>query len=170
MENHINQQIKAIEVRLVQMPAPHKDGVYPIAEALKIANSLGLDLIEISSKSTPFICRIMEFSKFQYYQKRKEKENKKNQKVSQVKEIGLSPDIGDHDLETKSRKGKEFLERGDKVRVVLLFKGRKIVFKERGEVVMLKFAELLQEFGIPESMPKLEGKRMSFVLKPKPAK
>ena len=167
MKNRINQQIKENEVRLVGLPEAYTDGVYPIAEALKIANTLQLDLIEISNKSTPIICKIMEFSKFKYEQKKKDKDNKKNQQISELKEIGLSPAIGDHDLETKARKSKEFLERGDKVKVVLLFKGRTIVFKERGEIVMLKFAEMLKEVGVPESMPKLEGKRMSFTLKPK---
>lgn len=169
MENRINQQIKASEVRLVSLPANYTDGVYPIAEALKIANTLGLDLIEISPNSTPPVCKIMEFSKFQYEKKKKEKDNKKNQRISQLKEIGLSPEIGEHDLETKARKGKEFLERGDKIKVVLLFKGRTIVFKERGEITMLKFADILKDFGTPEAMPKLEGKRMSFIIRPKAA-
>jgi len=169
LENRINQQIKASEVRLVSLPANYTDGVYPIAEALKIANTLGLDLIEISPNSTPPVCKIMEFSKFQYEKKKKEKDNKKNQRISQLKEIGLSPEIGEHDLETKARKGKEFLERGDKIKVVLLFKGRTIVFKERGEITMLKFADILKDFGTPEAMPKLEGKRMSFIIRPKAA-
>lgn len=168
MENRINQQIKVAEVRLVQLPNGYTDGVYSISEAMKIANNLGLDLIEISSKSSPTICKIMEFSKFQYEQKKKKKENEKNQKSGQLKEIGLSPDIGNHDLETKARKGKEFLEKGDKIKVTLLFKGRTIAFKERGDIVMLKFAEMLQDFGVPEAMPKLEGKKMSFLIKPKP--
>lgn len=167
MENRINQQIKANEVRLVSLPANYTDGVYPIAKALEISNALNLDLIEISPNSNPPVCKIMEVSKFLYEKKKKEKDNKKNQKVSQLKEIGLTPEIGDHDLETKARKGKEFLERGDKVKVVLLFKGRTIVFKERGEITMLKFADILKDFGTPEAMPKLEGKRMSFIIRPK---
>lgn len=170
MENSINQQIKANEVRLVSLPSEYTDGVYPIAEAFKIANHLGLDLIEISNNSVPPVCKIMEFSKFLYDKKKKEKENNKSQKTSQLKEIGLTPDIGDHDLETKARKGKEFLERGDKVKVVLLFKGRAITFKERGELTMLKFADMLKEVGAPEALPKLEGKRMNFILRPLPKK
>ena len=167
MENRINQQIKATEVRLVSLPANYTDGIYPLSEALKIATTLGLDLIEISSNSNPVVCKIMEYSKFLYEKKKKEKDNKKNQKTSQLKEIGLSPDIGEHDLETKARKGKEFLERGDKIKVVLFFKGRTIAFKERGEITMLKFADILKEHGVPEAMPKLEGKRMMFIIKPK---
>lgn len=166
MENSINQQIKASEVRLISLPSEYTDGVYPIAEAFRIADHLGLDLIEVSNNSVPPVCKIMEFSKFLYDKKKKEKDNKKSQKVSQLKEIGLTPDIGDHDLETKSRKGKEFLERGDKVKVVLLFKGRAIVFKERGELIMLKFADILKEVGAPEALPKLEGKRMFMIIRP----
>ena len=166
MENRINQQIKSNEVRLISLPPNYTDGVYPIEEAIKISNALNLDLIEISPNANPPICKIMEFSKFLYEKKKKEKDNKKNQKVSQLKEIGLSPEIGEHDMETKARKGKEFLERGDKIKVVLLFKGRTIVFKERGELTMLKFADILKDLGTPEAMPKLEGKRMYMVIKP----
>lgn len=148
------------------MPANYQDGIYPIAEALRIANELGLDLIEISSKSSPVVCKIMEFSKFQYEQKKRDKDNKKK-KSSQLKEMWLSPEIGDHDLETKARKSAEFLKDGDKVKVTMLFKGRTIMFKERGEITMLKFADMLAEFGVPEALPKLEGKRMYFLIKPK---
>lgn len=167
MENRINQQIKATEVRLVSLPSQYQDGVYSLTEALKIANELGMDLIEISSKSTPVVCKIMEFSKFQYEQKKREKDNKK--RSSQLKEMWLSPEIGDHDLETKARKSAEFLKDGDKVKVTMLFKGRTIMFKERGEITMLKFAEMLAEVGVPEALPKLEGKRMFFIIRPKPA-
>ena len=166
MENSINQQIKANEVRLISLPSEYTDGVYPIAEAFRIADHLGLDLIEISNNSIPPVCKIMEFSKFLYDKKKKEKENSKSQKTSQLKEIGLTADIGDHDLETKSRKGDEFLKRGDKVKVVLLFKGRAITFKERGELTMLKFADMLKDVGSPEAMPKLDGKRMYMILRP----
>lgn len=170
MKNRINQQIRATEVRLVGLPEGHADGVYPIAEALKIAGELHLDLIEVSNNSSPAICKIMEFSKFKYEQKKKDKSNKQNQKTSELKEIGLSPNIGQHDLETKARKSKEFLENGDKVKVVLLFKGRTIVHKDLGQIVMLKFAEILKDVGVPEALPKFEGKKMSFIIKPKKIK
>jgi translation initiation factor IF-3 len=149
------------------LPENYTDGIYPIAEALKIASDLNLDLIEISNNNPVPICKIMEYSKFLYEKKKKEKDNKKSQKTSQLKEIGLSPGIGEHDLETKARKGKEFLIRGDKIKVVLLFKGRSIVFKEKGQLTMLRFADILKEEGTPEAMPKLEGKRMSFIIRPK---
>jgi len=169
LENHkINQKIQAKEVRLVSLPEGYTDGVYPIASALIIAKELNADLIEISNKSTPVVCKIMEYSKFLYEIKKKEKDNKKNQKTSQTKEMSLSPNIGDHDMETKARKSKEFLENGDKVKVTLLFKGRTIVFKEQGQITMLKFADLLSEYGTPEGLPKMEGKKMQFIIKPKP--
>lgn len=167
MENLINQQIRAKEVRLVGLPEGYNDGIFTLEESLKIAEKLEMDLIEVSSKTNPIICKIMDYSKFKYEQKKKEKENQKNQKNYAVKEMGLSPDIGEHDLETKAKKSADFLKKGDKVRVTLLFKGRKIAFKERGEIVLLKFAEMLKDLGVPESMPKLEGKKMSFTLKPK---
>jgi len=170
LKNRINEQIRVNEVRLVALPEGYTDGIYTIAEALKIAKELGLDLIEISSSEKGSICKIMECSKFQYEMKKKEKDNKKNQKSGQLKEIGLSPNIGDNDLETKVRKSKEFLKDNDKVKVVMLFKGRNIAFKDRGEIVMLKFASLLEEVGVPESMPKLEGKKMMFIIKPLPKK
>lgn len=170
MEKHrINQQIQAKEVRLVSLPEGYTDGIYPIASALIIAQELNADLIEISNKSAPVICKVMEYSKFLYEIKKKEKDNKKSQKTSQTKEMSLSPNIGDHDMETKARKSKEFLQNGDKVKVTLLFKGRSIAFKDQGELTMCKFAEMLEEFGVPESAPKMEGKRMQFIIKPKPA-
>lgn len=169
LENYkINGLIKAKEVRLVGLPDNYTNGIYPINEAIKIAEEIGEDLIEISSNASPVVCKVMEFSKFLYEIKKKEKDNKKNQKNSLVKEMSLSPNIGDHDLETKVRKSREFLEDGNKVKVVMLFKGRAIVFKEQGEIIMLKFASLLDEVGSPETMPKMEGKKMQFIIKPKP--
>lgn len=166
LKKRINEQIRINEVRLVALPEGYTDGIYTIGEALKIANELGSDLIEISLSDKGSICKIMEFSKFQYEIKKKEKDSKKNQKGGQLKEVGLSPNIGDNDLETKVRKSKEFLEDGDKVKVIMLFKGRNIAFKDRGEIVMLKFANMLDKVGVPESMPKLEGKKMMFIIKP----
>jgi translation initiation factor IF-3 len=166
LKNRTNEQIRATEVRLVALPDGYTDGVYKISEALQIAKELGLDLIELSSSDKGTICKIMESSKFQYELKKKERDAKKNQKHGQLKEIGLSPNIGEHDLETKVKKSKEFLKDGDKVKASMLFKGRNIHFKDRGELVMLKFASLLSEFGVPESMPKMEGKKMLFIIKP----
>jgi len=166
LKNRINEQIKVNEVRLVSLPEGYTDGIYKIEEALKLAKEMELDLIELSSNANGTICKIMECSKFQYEMKKKERDAKKNQKSVQLKEIGLSPNIGEHDLETKVRKSKEFLKDGDKVKATMLFKGRTIAFKDRGELVMLKFADLLSEIGIPESLPKMEGKKMLFIIKP----
>jgi translation initiation factor IF-3 len=167
LNNRINAQIKASQVRLVGLPEGHTDGLYTLQDALNLAKKLELDLIEISDKSTPPVCKIMDFSKFKFDQAKKEREKQKNQKTSVTKEIRLSQNIGEHDMEFKKRHAEEFLKRGDKVKVVLFFKGRGITFKDQGQIVLLKFAELLKETGVPESMPKLEGKQMHFIIKPK---
>lgn len=171
MENNkINKQIQAKEVRLVSLPENYTDGVYSIYEAIEISNQIGEDLIEISPNSSPPVCRIMNYSKFLYEIKKKIKDNKKNQKNSLLKEMSLSPNIGDNDMMTKAKKSQEFLEDGHKIKVTLLFKGRGIVFKEQGRITMLKFADILSEYGTPETLPKLEGKKMHFIIKPKTTK
>lgn len=171
MENFkINTQIQAKEVRLVSLPEKYTNGIYSISEALKIAQETGEDLIMISPNASPPVCRIMEYSKFLYEIKKKEKDNKKNQNNSLTKEMSLSPNIGEHDMSTKARKSKEFLEEGHKVKVTMLFKGRNIIFKDKGQITMLKFADTLEEYGTPEALPKLEGKRMYFIIKPKSGK
>ena len=171
LENHkINNQIRAKEVRLVSLPDGYTNGVYSISEAIRIANEIGEDLIEISSNASPVVCKIMEYSKFLYEIKKKEKDMKKNQKNALVKEMSLTVNIGDNDMQTKARKSKEFLEDGNKVKVVLLFKGRGIIYKDQGEITLAKFASLLEEVGTPEYLPKLEGKRMHFIIKPKSKK
>lgn len=168
MENHkINNQIQAKEVRLVSLPEKYTDGIYSISEALKISEELAEDLILISPNANPPVCKIMEYSKFIYEIKKKEKDNKKNQKNSLTKEMSLTANIGENDMQTKARKSQEFLEDGNKVKVTLMFKGRGIVFKEQGQITMLKFADILKEYGTPEALPKMEGKRMYFIIKPK---
>lgn len=164
-EYKINSNIKAQEVRLVDLPDSHENGIYKIDEALGIAEELGADLILISDKTQPFICKVMDYSKFKYEKKKKEKELKK--KTSILKELKFSPDIAENDLIIKSKKAIEFLSEGNKVRITLQFKGRGITFKDRGTIVLLKLAELVQEVGIPENMPELIGKKMSFTLKSK---
>lgn len=164
-EHKINSNIREAEVRLVDLPETHENGVYKINVALKMAEELNSDLILISDKSKPVICRIMDYSKFKYEKKKKEKDLKK--KTSVLKELKFSPDIAENDLSIKAKKAIEFLNEGNKVRITVQFKGRGIVFKDRGTIVLLKLAELAQEVGIPETMPELNGKRMSFTLKPK---
>lgn len=164
-EYKINSNIREYEVRLVDLPDSYENGVYKIDVALGMAEELNADLILISDKVKPVICKIMEYSKFKYEKKKKEKDLKK--KTSVLKELKFSPDIAENDLIIKSKKAIEFLSEGNKVRVTIQFKGRGIVFKDRGTIVLLKLAELVQEVGLPESMPELSGKRMSFTLKPK---
>lgn len=167
MNNRINHQIKASQVRLVDLPEGYTDGIFSIQEAIDLAKKLELDLIEVSNQSSPPVCKIMDFSKFKFDQAKKEREKKKNQKTSTTKEIRLSQNIGENDMQTKARQSAEFLKKGDKVKAVLFFKGRGIVFKDQGQIVLLKFAEMLKDVGVPESLPKLEGKQMHIFIKQK---
>ena len=145
-------------------------GVYPLTEALARAREQNLDLVEISPKAEPPVCRIVDYSKFKYDLKKKQRELKaKTQKVVQ-KEIRFGPNTDDHDFEFKVKHAKAFLEGGAKVKAYVHFVGRSIVFKERGELLLLKFAQALEEFAKVEQMPKLEGKRMFLFLAPKPKK
>jgi len=164
-EHQINTNIKEFEVRLVDLPENYENGVYRTEVALRMAEELDSDLILISDKTKPVICKIMDYSKFKYEKKKREKDLKK--KTSVLRELKFSPDIAENDLLIKSKKAIEFLNEGNKVRVTIQFKGRGIVFKDRGTIVLLKLAELVQEVGIPESMPELNGKKMFFTLKPK---
>lgn len=136
-------------------------------DASKIAEVNGLDLILISESANPPIVKIEEYSKFLYELEKRDKNNKKNQKKNEIKEISLSATIADHDLEVKSKKAIEFLEKGNKVKCNLLLKGRENKSSSKGEIVMLKFATLLDKFGVPEFLPKLEGNRWLMIIKPK---
>jgi translation initiation factor IF-3 len=164
----INQRITAREVRLVGENI--ETGVYPLDKALSLAREQNLDLVEISPKAEPPVCRIVDYSKFKYDQKKKSRELKaKTQKVVQ-KEIRFGPNTDDHDFEFKLKHAKAFLEGGAKIKAYVHFVGRSIVFKERGEVLLLKFAQALEEYAKVEQLPKLEGKRMFLFLAPKPKK
>jgi len=145
-------------------------GVYPTQDAQRMANEQGLDLVEISPNAEPPVCKIIDYNKFLYEKKKKEKEMKAKSKVSEVKEIRFTPNTDDHDFDFKSKHAENFLKDGNKVKAYVQFKGRAIMFKERGELLLLRFAERLAEIGQPESMPKLEGKRMMMVLTPKTGK
>lgn len=164
-EHRINERIRVPEVRLVGDNVTV--GVYPIEEARKIANDLELDLVEISPNATPPVCRVVEYKKFLYEKKRKEKEMKANAKQSEVKEIRFTPGTDDHDLEFKIKHAERFLKEGNKVKAYVQFRGRAIMFKDRGELLLLKFAERLNEVGALEGMPKMEGKRMLAMFAPK---
>ena len=136
-------------------------------EALRRAYDEGLDLVMISPQANPPVCKIIEYQKFLYEQKKREKERKANSQKIVIKEIRLSPQTDDHDFEFKLNHAIRFLKEGNKVKVDVFFRGRSIVYKEQGEQQLLKFAEALLEYGKPEQMPKLEGKRMQMIIAPK---
>lgn len=167
-EHRINHHIRVPEVRLVGDNV--EIGVYPTQEALKLAQQQQLDLVEISPNADPPVCKIIDYNKFLYDKKKKEKEMKAKAKVSEVKEIRFTPNTDDHDFDFKSRHAEGFLKDGNKVKAYVQFKGRAIQFKERGELLLLKFAERLQEIGQPEALPKLEGKRMFIMMAPRSKK
>jgi translation initiation factor IF-3 len=145
-------------------------GVYPIQDALRIAQEQGLDLVEISPQADPPVCKVIDYNKFLYEKKRKEKEMKAKSKSAEVKEIRFTPGTDDHDFDFKSKHAESFLKEGNKVKAYVQFKGRAIMFKERGELLLLKFAERLAEVGQPEALPKMEGKRMLIIFAPKAQK
>ena len=142
-------------------------GIYPINEALSMANEQGLDLVEISPKAVPPVCKIIDYKKFLYEQKKKKKEIKAKSAKVVVKDIRLGPNIDDHDFNFKLKHAKKFLEDGAKVKVDVFFRGRSIIYKDKGEIVLLRFATELEEVGKVERLPKLEGKRMIMIITPK---
>ncbi len=164
-DHRINQFIKAPEIRLVGDNV--EQGIYPTRQALAIADDLGLDLVEISPNADPPVCRVIDYSKFVYEQKKKLKEIKANAKQTVIKEIRFGPNTSDHDFQFKLKHAISFLENGEKVRAYVHFKGRAIVYKEQGEILLLKFAQALEEYGKVELLPKLEGKRMFLTVAPK---
>ena len=164
----INEQITAKEVRLVGDNV--EQGVYPIAEAMKIADEQGLDLIEISPNAVPPVCRVLDYQKFLYQQRKRLKEQKAKSTKVVVKEIRFGPQTDDHDYNFKLKHAMEFLKEGAKVKAYVFFRGRSILFKEQGEVLLLRFANDLEEYGKVEQMPILEGKRMTILLTPKKTK
>lgn len=161
----INDQIRAKEVRLVGDNV--EVGVYSIQEALNIADELELDLIEISPNAVPPVCRVLDYQKFLYQQKKRQKEQKAKSTKVVVKEIRFGPQTDDHDYNFKLKHAIGFLQEGAKVKAYVFFKGRSILFKEQGEVLLLRFANDLEEYGRVEQMPLLEGKRMIIMLSPK---
>ncbi len=166
MPNRINDAIRGVdEVRLVGDNV--EQGIYSFREAMHIADEQNLDLVEISPNAVPPVCRVIDYQKFLYQKKRKEKEQKQNSKKIEVKEIRFGPQTDEHDYNFKLRHAQEFLKDGNKVKAYVFFRGRSIVFKEQGELLLARFANDLEEFGKPEAMPKLEGKRMIMMLAPK---
>lgn len=165
-ELSINEQIRDKEVRVIS-DSGEQLGVMPTKEAQILANGKNLDLVQISPNANPPVCKIMDYGKYKYEQSRKEKEARKNQKTITVKEVRLRPGIEENDLNTKANNAKKFLKKGDKVKVELRFRGRELGHKDIGKQVMLKFIEIVKEFGEPASAPKFEGNNMVVIIDPK---
>ncbi len=162
----INEGIRAREVRLID-PNGEQLGIKSKQEALEIAARLNLDLVMVAPNAKPPVCRIMDYGKFRFEQQKKEKEARKKQKVINVKEVRLSPTIEEHDFNTKLRNARKFLEKGDKVKATIRFKGRAITHKEIGQRVLDRFSEACADISIVESAPKMDGRSMFLVLAPK---
>lgn len=163
--NNINEFIRAREVRLVGDNVT--PGIYSIHEARKIAEELELDLVEISAQADPPVCKVLDYQKYLYQQKKKAKEIKAKSTKVVVKEIRFGPQTDDHDYNFKLKHAQGFLQEGAKVKAYVFFKGRSILFKEQGEVLLLRFANDLEDYGKVEQMPVLEGKRMIIMISPK---
>ncbi|OUO38410.1 translation initiation factor IF-3 [Muribaculum sp. An289] len=161
----INEAITAPRVRLVgdNIPQP---GIYTVSAAMKLADELQLDLVEISAKADPPVCKIMDYQKYLYQQKKKAKEMKANAAKVVIKEIRFGPNTDEHDFQFKLKHAQEFLSEGAKVKAYVFFRGRSILFSDQGEKLLLRFAVELEEYGRAEQMPKLEGKRMIMMIAP----
>ena len=162
----VNEQIRVKEVRVV---GDEGSTVMPTRQALDMARQQGVDLVEISPNAQPPVCRIIDYSKFLYQQKKRQKEMKQKQVKVEVKEIRFGPQTDEHDYQFKLKHAQEFLTEGNKVRAYVFFRGRSILFKEQGEVLLLRFANDLEEYGKVEQLPKLEGKKMFLYMAPKKA-
>ncbi|MAS68339.1 MAG: translation initiation factor IF-3 [Flavobacteriaceae bacterium] len=164
-KHRINEKIRAQEVRLVGDNV--EMGVYPLQKALKKANESELDLVEISPNAAPPVCKIIDYKKFLYEQKKREKIMKANASKVVLKEIRFGPQTDEHDYEFKKKHAIKFLEEGAKLKAFVFFKGRSIVFKEQGHILLLRLAQDLEDYGKVEQLPKLEGKRMIMLINPK---
>lgn len=169
MPHRINDRITTPKVRLVGDNIQNP-GIYPIREAIRLADELELDLVEISPKADPPVCKIIDYQKFLYQQKKKQKELKAKAAKVVVKELRFGPNTDDHDYNFKLKHAIRFLEDGSKVKAYVFFRGRSIVYSEQGEILLLRFAQDLEDYGKVEQLPKLEGKRMTIIFSPKPLK
>lgn len=175
-EHSINEFVRAPEVRLVgdnlaeiseAVGQQVEPGIYQTSILRRWAEDMGLDLVEITPNAEPPVCRITDYNKFLYQKKKREKELKANAVKQELKEIRFGPETGEHDFEFKLRHAKNFLTEGNKVKAYVQFRGRAIMFKDRGELLLLRFIKELEELGAAEQLPKLEGKRMMVILAPK---
>jgi translation initiation factor IF-3 len=167
-QHRINSKIRAEEVRLVGDNV--EIGVYKTKQALEIADEQGLDLVEISPKAVPPVCKVMDYKKFLYEQKKRDKALKSKATKVVIKEIRFGPQTDDHDYAFKKKHAEKFLKDGAKLKAFVFFKGRSIIFKEQGQILLLRLAQDLEEFGKVEQMPRLEGKRMTMFISPKKVK
>ncbi len=161
----INNEITAPRVRLVGDNI-EEQGIYPFTQAIKMADDLGLDLVEISAKADPPVCKIIDYQKYLYQQKKKAKEMKTNSAKVVIKEIRFGPNTDEHDFQFKLKHAQEFLQEGSKVKASVFFKGRSILYSDQGEKLLLRFAVELEDYGRAEQIPKLEGKRMIMMIAP----
>lgn len=164
-EHKINTEIRHPEVRITGEEIESR--IVSISEALRIANDLNVDLVEISPDAKPPVCKLIEYGKLMYEKKMKEKERKKKQEQSELKELRLTPTTDDHDLQFKTNNAIGWLKQGDRVKVVVVFKGRMIQHKSVGEILLLKLSQSLQDYGKVEQLPKLEGFKMTMIVVPK---
>ncbi|API94124.1 translation initiation factor IF-3 [Virgibacillus pantothenticus] len=162
---NVNEKIRAREVRLIDANGDQL-GVKSRQEALEIAQKRNLDLVLVAPNAKPPVCRIMDYGKYRFEQQKKEKEARKKQKVINVKEVRFTPGIGDHDFETKLKNARKFLEKGDKVKAAVRFRGRAITHKELGREVLDRFAEEVKDIATVETKPKMEGRNMFMMLAP----
>ncbi|WP_139345069.1 translation initiation factor IF-3 [Virgibacillus pantothenticus] len=162
---NVNEKIRAREVRLIDANGDQL-GVKSRQEALEIAQKRNLDLVLVAPNAKPPVCRIMDYGKYRFEQQKKEKEARKKQKVINVKEVRFTPGIGDHDFETKLKNARKFLEKGDKVKAAVRFRGRAITHKELGREVLDRFAEEVKDIATVETKPKMEGRNMFIMLAP----
>ncbi|HHG84074.1 MAG TPA: translation initiation factor IF-3 [Bacteroidetes bacterium] len=167
--HRINHEIQSSQVRVVGSEEETESGVMSTRVALGMAEEKGMDLVEINANMDPPICRIIEYSKFKYEQSKRDKEKKKKQHVVQMKEIRFGPNTDEHDFNFKLKHAEKFLEDGNKVKAFVHFRGRSIIYTDRGKKLLLEFAQALEELGRVEMLPKLEGKRMYLILAPKSA-
>ena len=169
VEHELNEEITDKEVRLIGEDGAQL-GIMSGAEALKVAIEHELDLVKISPQAVPPVCRLMDYGKFRFEQAKREREASKNQHVIEVKEIRMSPGIGDNDFNTKLRNGSKFLQDGDRLKVTIRFRGREMAHTAIGEELLNRFADSLKEVAVLDKAPKLEGRNMSIFLSPKPTK
>ena len=160
-----NREIRAYEVRLVGDPV--NNAIVSIDRAVEMAEERGLDLVEISPNAEPPVCKILDYQKYLYLQKKKQKEMRTNTAKVVVKEVRFGPNTDEHDFSFKLRHAQKFLEEGNKVRAYVFFRGRSILFKDKGEILLLRFAQELEDYATVDQLPKIEGSRMNLLLSPK---